>query len=257
MCEPLSGHEAVNKKKGCNYREEEIAGVEKIKIIARIHTDFPTKFGVPRQSGLSDAEGLLVFEPEFRQPDALRGIEEYTHLWLLWGFSEVRQKPGTWKATVRPPRLGGNERIGVFACRSPYRPNPIGLSCVKLERIISHEKYGMCLLVSGVDMMDKTPIYDIKPYLPYVDAHPEASGGFAHEKREYYLKVQMPDEGIEKIPEEKRKVLMQILSQDPRPSYQNDPERVYGVEFAGFEVKFRVEESSLYVVSVTEANRII
>ena len=156
MREPVSGHEVVKKKRGCNNLEKETAGLEKVKVIARIHTDFPTKFGIPRQSGLSDAAGLVVFEPEFRQPDALRGIEEYTHLWLLWGFSEVRQESGTWKATVRPPRLGGNERVGVFACRSPYRPNPIGLSCVKLERIISHEKYGMCLLVSGVDMMDQT-----------------------------------------------------------------------------------------------------
>ena len=243
MREPVSGHEAVVHK-----------GM-KVKTIATIHTDFPTKFGVPRQSGLSNATGLVVFEPEFRQPDALRGIEEYTHLWLLWGFSEVRQESCTWKATVRPPRLGGNERVGVFACRSPYRPNPIGLSCVKLERILSHEKYGMCLLVSGVDMMDKTPIYDIKPYLPYVDAHPEASGGFAHEKQEYHLEVHVSDERIEKIPEEKRETLIQILSQDPRPSYQNDSERVYGMEFAGFEVKFRGEESTLYGVSVTKKQK--
>ena len=226
MREPVSGHEVVTKKKDCNNLEKETVGLEKVKVIARIHTDFPTKFGIPRQSGLSDATGLVVFEPEFRQPDALRGIEEYTHLWLLWGFSEVRQESGTWKATVRPPRLGGNERVGVFACRSPYRPNPIGLSCVKLERIISHEKYGMCLLVSGVDMMDQTPIYDIKPYLPYVDAHPEASGGFAHKKQTYHLEVQIPDEGMKKIPEEKRKVVMQILSEDPRLSNQNDEERV-------------------------------
>jgi tRNA (adenine37-N6)-methyltransferase len=208
MREPVSGHEVVKKKRDCNNLEKETASLEKVKVIARIHTDFPTKFGIPRQSGLSDATGLVVFESEFRQPDALRGIEEYTHLWLLWGFSEVRQESGTWKATVRPPRLGGNERVGVFACRSPYRPNPIGLSCVKLERIISHEKYGMCLLVSGVDMMDQTPIYDIKPYLPYVDAHPEASGGFAHKKQTYHLEVHIPYEGMKKIPEEKRKVLM-------------------------------------------------
>ena len=149
MREPISGHEVVKKKRDCNNLEKETAGLEKVKVIARIHTDFPTKFGIPRQSGLSDATGLVVFEPEFRQPDALRGIEEYTHLWILWGFSEVRQESGTWKATVRPPRLGGNERVGVFACRSPYRPNPIGLSCVKLvTNHFSIEKYGMCLLVS-------------------------------------------------------------------------------------------------------------
>ena len=250
MREPVSGHEVVKKKKDCNNLEKETVGLEKVKVIARIHTDFPTKFGIPRQSGLSDATGLVVFEPEFRQPDALRGIEEYTHLWLLWGFSEVRQESGTWKATVRPPRLGGNERVGVFACRSPYRPNPIGLSCVKLERIISHEKYGMCLLVSGVDMMDQTPIYDIKPYLAFADSHPDALGGFTDQTRKYGLSVEIPEMLLERIQEKKRESLKAVLAHDPRPSYQDDPERVYGMEFAGYEIKFMVEKGILRVTDI-------
>ena len=250
MREPVSGHEVVKKKKDCNNLEKETAVLEKVKVIARIHTDFPTKFGIPRQSGLSDAAGLVVFEPEFRQPDALRGIEEYTHLWLLWGFSEVRQESGTWKATVRPPRLGGNERVGVFACRSPYRPNPIGLSCVKLERIISHEKYGMCLLVSGVDMMDQTPIYDIKPYLAFADSHPDALGGFTDQTRKYGLSVEIPEMLLERIQEKKRESLKAVLAHDPRPSYQDDPERVYGMEFAGYEIKYMVENGILRVTDI-------
>ena len=250
MREPVSGHEVVKKKRDCNNLEKETASLEKVKVIARIHTDFPTKFGIPRQSGLSDATGLVVFESEFRQPDALRGIEEYTHLWLLWGFSEVRQESGTWKATVRPPRLGGNERVGVFACRSPYRPNPIGLSCVKLERIISHEKYGMCLLVSGVDMMDQTPIYDIKPYLAFADSHPDALGGFTDQTRKYGLSVEIPEMLLERIQEKKRESLKAVLAHDPRPSYQDDPERVYGMEFAGYEIKFMVENGILRVTDI-------
>ena len=250
MREPVSGHEVVKKKRDCNNLEKETAVLEKVKVIARIHTDFPTKFGIPRQSGLSDATGLVVFESEFRQPDALRGIEEYTHLWILWGFSEVRQESGTWKATVRPPRLGGNERVGVFACRSPYRPNPIGLSCVKLERIISHEKYGMCLLVSGVDMMDQTPIYDIKPYLAFADSHPDALGGFTDQTRKYGLSVEIPEMLLERIQEKKRESLKAVLAHDPRPSYQDDPERVYGMEFAGYEIKFMVENGILRVTDI-------
>ena len=223
-------------------------------VIARIHTDFPTKFGIPRQSGLiPDLKAEIVFEPEYRNPDALRGIEEFSHLWLIWEFSGAVRKE--WSPTVRPPRLGGNTRMGVFATRSPFRPNPVGLSSVQLDSVELHTDRGPVLHVSGADLMDGTPIYDIKPYLPYVDAHPEASGGFAHKKQTYHLEVHIPDEGMKKIPEEKRKVLMQILSQDPRPSYQNDPERVYGMGFAGFEVKFRVEGSTLYVVSVTKKQK--
>ena len=223
-------------------------------VIARIHTDFSTKFGIPRQSGLiPDLKAEIVFEPEYRNPDALRGIEEFSHLWLIWEFSGAVRKE--WSPTVRPPRLGGNTRMGVFATRSPFRPNPVGLSSVQLDSVELHTDRGPVLHVSGADLMDGTPIYDIKPYLPYVDAHPEASGGFAHKKQTYHLEVHIPDEGMKKIPEEKRKVLMQILSQDPRPSYQNDPERVYGMGFAGFEVKFRVEGSTLYVVSVTKKQK--
>lgn len=231
MCEQIPGTEAVE-----------------MKVIARIHTDFPTKFGIPRQSGLADTRGIIIFEPEYRNPDALKGIEEYSHLWLLWGFSKVKRE--RWSATVRPPRLGGNTRIGVFATRSPYRPNPIGLSSVELVRVEAAEKYGNVLYVAGVDMMDGTPIYDIKPYLPYVDAHPEATGGFAEDKKEYELHVEIPEEWLSVIPEEQRIPLSQILSQDPRPSYQNDPERVYGMEYAGMEVKFRVNGKVLEVCGV-------
>lgn len=231
MCEQIPGTEAVE-----------------MKVIARIHTDFPTKFGIPRQSGLADTRGIIIFEPEYRNPDALKGIEEYSHLWLLWGFSKVKRE--RWSATVRPPRLGGNTRIGVFATRSPYRPNPIGLSSVELVRVEAAEKYGNVLYVAGVDMMDGTPIYDIKPYLPYVDAHPEATGGFAEDKKEYELHVEIPEEWLCVIPEEQRIPLSQILSQDPRPSYQNDPERVYGMEYAGMEVKFRVNGKVLEVCGV-------
>lgn len=231
---------------------EQIPGIETVemKVIARIHTDFPMKFGIPRQSGLADTRGIIIFESEYRNPDALKGIEEYSHLWLLWGFSEVKRE--WWSATVRPPRLGGNTRIGVFATRSPYRPNPIGLSSVELVRVETTEKYGTILYVAKVDMMDGTPIYDIKPYLPYVDIHPEATGGFAEDKKEYELKVEITEEWLSVIPKEQRIPLRQILSQDPRPSYQNDPERVYGMEYAGMEVKFRVNGKVLEVCKVLQ-----
>lgn len=231
---------------------EQISGVEavELKVIARIHTDFPTKFGVPRQSGLADTRGVIIFETEYRNPDALRGIEEYSHLWLLWEFSQARRE--IWSPTVRPPRLGGNTRIGVFATRSPYRPNPIGLSCVKLEKVEMTAKYGLVVHVAGVDIMDGTPIYDIKPYLPYVDAHPEASGGFSEEKKRYELEVVIADKWLRVIPQEKRDCLRQVLAQDPRPSYQNDPERVYGMEFAGMEVKFRVHGRILEICEVVQ-----
>lgn len=220
----------------------------KLEIIARMHTDFPAKFGIPRQSGLADTKGEIVFEPEYRSPEAVRGIEEYSHLWILWGFSGVPDK--TWKATVRPPRLGGNERVGVFATRSPFRPNSIGLSCVKLERTEKRPGEGIILHVTGADLMDGTPIYDIKPYLPYVDAHPEASGGFAEERKGYELQVEFEENCLNIVPEEHREILGQILSQDPRPSYQNDPDRVYGMEYAGMEVKFRVKQNVLIVCEI-------
>ncbi|WP_295158257.1 tRNA (N6-threonylcarbamoyladenosine(37)-N6)-methyltransferase TrmO [uncultured Ruminococcus sp.] len=218
-------------------------------IIARIHTDLPTKFGLPRQSGLVDElEGLIVFEPKYRDPEALRGIEGFSHLWLIWEFSEAKRD--SWSPTVRPPRLGGNKRMGVFATRSPFRPNPIGLSCVTLLGIEKTKDSGLALRVGGADLMDGTPILDIKPYLPIADCRPEATGGFAAEKAGYSVQVVFPDEELEKIPESKRDALKAILSQDPRPAYQDDPERIYGFPYAGAEVRFRVENGVLFVTEV-------
>lgn len=219
-----------------------------LKTIAYIRTDFPTKFGVPRQSGLADTKGQIIFEPEYRSEDAVRELEQYSHLWLIWGFSESERKE--WKATVRPPRLGGNKRIGVFATRSPFRPNPLGLSCVALKKVEIDSEKGPVIHVTGVDMMDGTPIYDIKPYLPYVDSHPEATGGFAEEKKEYKLEVEFPEEFLIRVPEEKRETLIQILEQDIRPSYQNDSERIYGMGFAGLEVRFVVSDGKVTVKEV-------
>ena len=219
-----------------------------MKIIARIRTDFPTKFGIPRQSGLvPELVGKIVFEPEYRDPEALRGITGYSHLWLVWEFSEmIREK---WSPTVRPPRLGGNTRIGVFATRSPSRPNPIGLSSVRLLSVEKTENEGTVLLVSGADLMDGTPIYDIKPYLPLSDCHPDAIGGFSDGKKDYALAVEIPDEIVSAFPADKITALRAILSEDPRPSYQNDPEREYGFPFAGYEIRFRVSDGVLTVLS--------
>lgn len=219
----------------------------KLQKIARIHTDFPEKFGVPRQSGLADTKGVIVFEPEYRNPEALRGLEEYSHLWIVWGFSETPCK--RWSPTVRPPRLGGNKRVGVFATRSPFRPNPVGLSCVKLDRI-EKRKEGMVLCVSGVDMTDGTPVYDIKPYLPHIDAHPEADGGFAGRVKDYELLVEFPERWLEKVPEEHRETLKELLRQDPRPSYQEDAKRIYGMAYAGMEIRFAVKKNVLTVCGV-------
>ena len=220
-------------------------------IIARIRTDFPTKFGIPRQSNLVQSlRGRIVFEPEYRNPDALRGIEGYAYLWLIWEFSEAKRE--TWSPTVRPPRLGGNTRMGVFATRSPFRPNPIGLSSVKLEGVDLDTPEGPVVYVSGVDMLDGTPIYDIKPYVPHVDSHPDAAGGFAAEVKGYALQVEFPPELLEKVPEGSREALLELLAQDPRPSYQNDPERRYGVPFAGQDVRFTVHDGILTVVDVTK-----
>lgn len=229
---------------------EQISGTEalNLKVIAHIRTDFKTKFGIPRQSGLADTKAVIVFEPEFRSPDAVRGIEEYSYLWLLWGFSEVKREG--WSATVRPPRLGGNERVGVFATRSPFRPNPIGLSSVRLDKAEYSEKEGPLLHVAGADLMDGTPIYDIKPYLPYADAHPDASGGFAERRKDYELKVVVPEEWRKEIPEEQIEPLEQILAQDPRPSYQQDSDRVYGMEYAGMEIRFQVDQNVLSICYV-------
>ena len=225
-----------------------------MEIIATIRSDFPTKFGIPRQSGLvEELRATVVFEPEYRSPDALRGLEDFSHLWLIWQFSEaVRDK---WSPTVRPPRLGGNTRMGVFATRSPFRPNPIGLSCVRLEGIRREPELGHVLEVSGADLMDGTPILDIKPYIPYADSHPEARGSFATAHSDDYLQVQFPPELLNKIPQSKQKPLIQILALDPRPAYQQDPERIYGFPFAGLEIKFRVEEETLYVCEVNKEER--
>ena len=218
-------------------------------VIARIHNDFPTKFGLPRQSGLvSGLRSMIVFEPEYRVPEALRGMEGYSHLWLIWQFHQAERD--TWSPTVRPPRLGGNARMGVFATRSPFRPNPIGLSCVKLEAIQQDAKLGTVLIVSGADLMDGTPIYDIKPYLPYADCHPEAIGGFAHEVKDHAVEVVIPEEMLAKVPADKQEALQGVLAQDPRPGYQKDPERVYGFTFAGMEVRFRVAEDVLTVTEI-------
>lgn len=216
-------------------------------VLARIHSDFPTKFGIPRQSGLSgNLLSKIVFEPEFRSPDALRGLDGFSHLWLIWQFSAVRP---TWSPTVRPPRLGGNRRMGVFATRSPFRPNPIGLSSVRLEHIEYDTGEGPVLTVSGADLMDGTPILDIKPYLPFTDSHPDASSGFAEPKRGR-LRIVFPDALLRLIPPEKREGLLCVLAEDPRPAYQDDPERVYGFAFAGLDIRFAVSGGVLTVCSV-------
>lgn len=223
-----------------------------MKVIAHIRTDFATKFGVPRQSGLVEAlRGEIVFTPEYRNPDALRGIEEFSHLWLIWQFSQAVRE--SWQPTVRPPRLGGNQSMGVFATRSPYRPNPIGLSSVKLERVEERPGLGHVLVVSGADLMDGTPILDIKPYLPYVDCRPEATGGFTDRVERRVLEVSCPDELLTRIPAEKREALLGVLAQDPRPAYQKDPTRRYGLTFAGFDVRFTVSGEVLTVVDVVKA----
>lgn len=222
-----------------------------IKQIAYIRTDFSSKFGIPRQSGLVDElEATIVFEPEYRNPDALRGIEEYSHLWLIWQFSECADRP--WSPTVRPPRLGGNKRMGVFATRSPFRPNSLGLSSVKLLGVERTEKEGCVLKVSGADLLDGTPIFDIKPYLAYVDSHPEASNGFALDEKSGSVEVEINNALLEMIPEEKRKALIAVLAQDPRPGYQDDCERIYGIEFAGFDVRFTVFENKLKVIEINK-----
>ncbi len=225
--------------------------MSELSVIAHIETDFPEKFGVPRQSSLvPELCGTIVFEPAFRQISALRGIEEYDYIWLLWKF-DVAEREG-FSATVKPPRLGGNTRMGVFATRSPFRPNPIGLSCVKLDAVEWATQRGPLLYVSGIDLRDKTEIYDIKPYLPYADSHPQARAGFTDQVEFPTLDVVFPDELMEKIPEEKRRALIKTLKQDPRPSYQDDPDRIYGMYFAGKNIRFRVNEGVLRVFEVEE-----
>ena len=220
-----------------------------LKQIARICSPFPTKFGIPRQSGLVDAlRATVVFEPEFRNADALRGLEGFSHLWLIWEFSEARRDG--WSPTVRPPRLGGNARMGVFATRSPFRPNPLGLSCVRLEGIRHDAALAPVLDVSGADLMDSTPIYDVKPYLPYADCKPEAVGGFAASGEGRLLTVRADEMLLAGLPARTREALLGVLAHDPRPSYQNDPDRVYGMAFGGCEVRFSVDGETLTVRSV-------
>ena len=223
-----------------------------LKIIARIHTDFKTKFGVPRQSGLvNELTGRIIFEPEYRNADALRGLEGFSHIWLLWDFSEAHRENEGWSPTVRPPRLGGNKRMGVWATRSPFRPNHIGLSSVRLINISPNTPEGPVLEVSGADLMDGTPIYDIKPYLPFTDSHPEAKGGFAQEQNEAIepLLVQLPESLEQSLSIEKLNALKGVLAADPRPHYQNDPDRIYAMEFADMEIKFRVIGHTLIVLN--------
>lgn len=217
--------------------------------IAQIHTDFPTKFGIPRQSGVvPDTVGRVVFEPPYRNPDALRGIEDFSHLWLIWEFSAARQ--AGWSPTVRPPRLGGNRRMGVFATRSPFRPNPIGLSCVRLLSVEWHTPQGAVLCVGGADLMDGTPIFDIKPYLPYADAYPDARGGFADALTGDRLTVKFPPALLALLPPALRESAVALLRGDPRPSYQDDPARVYGMPYGGFDIRFCVSGGVLTVIAV-------
>lgn len=220
-----------------------------IEPVARMRSDFATKFGIPRQSGLvQDLRSTIVFEPKYRNPEALRGIEGYDYLWLIWQFSEAVRKE--WSPTVRPPRLGGNARMGVFATRSPFRPNSLGLSCVRLLEVEHTQEFGTVLHVGGADLMDGTPIFDVKPYVPYADSHPDAKGGFTDGAGEYLLQVDFPQTLLEKLPEEKRSAAVGVLSHDPRPSYQRKPGRIYGLSFAGWDIRFTVDGDILTVVDI-------
>ena len=222
-----------------------------IQVIARMKSDFATKFGIPRQSGLvEELRSTIVFEPEFRNPDTLRGIEDFSHLWLIWQFSEAVRTE--WSPTVRPPRLGGNTRMGVFATRSPFRPNSLGLSSVKLLGVEQTKEFGTVLHVGGADLMDGTPIFDIKPYIPYGDCHPEATGGFTDTAGDFLLEVDFPAGLLSQLPEEKRAAAIAVLSHDPRPSYQRKPDRIYGLTFAGFDIRFTVDGEKLTVCDVSK-----
>lgn len=222
-----------------------------MKIIAHIKTDLPEKFGIPRQSGLAKGlKGRIIFEPEYRNPDAFKGLEGFNYIWILWQFEGTDREK--WSPTVRPPRLGGNKHVGVFATRSPFRPNSIGLSSVRLERVEYTRDNGPILHVSGIDLRDNTPIFDIKPYLRYVDCHEDATDGFAGDTKQYALKVDFPEELLDKLPQEKRQAIIEVLSQDPRPSYHSDPERRYGVAYAGYDIRFFVEDDTVRVFEVTE-----
>ncbi|MBQ3080024.1 MAG: tRNA (N6-threonylcarbamoyladenosine(37)-N6)-methyltransferase TrmO [Clostridia bacterium] len=223
-----------------------------IRPIAHLECDFPTKFGLPRQSGLnSDLTGRIVFNPEFRNPDAVRGLKEFSHIWLIWAFS-VPEREG-WQATVRPPRLGGNVRVGVFATRSPFRPNPLGLTVAKLLEVVTEGANAPYLVIAGADMMNGTEIFDIKPYIPYADAHPEATGSFAEEMRGYRLRAEVPEEMLKVFREPQQRALLSALELDPRPAYQNDPNRAYGFLFAGYDVRFTVRDGVLRVFEIVKA----
>ena len=220
-----------------------------MEIIAKMRSDFASKFGIPRQSGLvEELRSTIVFEPGYRNPECLRGIEDFSHLWIIWQFSQAVEQG--WSPTVRPPRLGGNTRMGVYATRSPFRPNHMGLSCVKLLGVERTQQHGTVLHVGGADLMDGTPIFDIKPYIPYSDCHPEASGGFTDYTGEFLLNVNFPEELLSRLPENKRDAAIGVLSHDPRPSYQRNPDRIYGLNFAGFDIRFQVKESVLTVLEV-------
>ena len=222
-----------------------------LKIIARMKSDFPTKFGIPRQSGLvTSLRSTIIFEPEYRNPDALRGLEDFSHIWIIWQFSEAVRTQ--WSPTVRPPRLGGNARLGVFATRSPFRPNALGLSSVQIAGIEQTAQYGTVIHVYGADLMDGTPIFDIKPYIPYADCHADAVGGFTDHAQDFILKVDFPENLLSEIPNEKQQALMDVLSHDPRPSYQADSDRIYGVSFAGYNIRFTVQDSTLTVCGVEQ-----
>ena len=222
-----------------------------LKVIARMRCDYTEKFGIPRQSGLGEGPvGEIVFEEEYRDANALRGLSGYSHIWLLWGFS--KNKSTGFKPTVKPPRLGGNTRMGVFATRSPFRPNNLGLSSVKLLGVEHTAEFGTVLHVGGADLMDGTPIFDIKPYIPYGDCHPDATGGFTDKAGEFLLKVEFPDELLKNLPEDKQEAAIGVLSHDPRPSYQRKPDRIYGLTFAGFDIRFKVSEDLLTVVEVNK-----
>ena len=220
-----------------------------MEIIAKMRSDFASKFGIPRQSGLvEELRSTIVFEPGYRDPECLRGIEDFSHLWIIWQFSQAVEQG--WSPTVRPPRLGGNTRMGVYATRSPFRPNHMGLSCVKLLGVEHTQQHGTVLHVGGADLMDGTPIFDIKPYIPYSDSHPEASGGFTDHAGEFLLNVNFPEELLSKLPKNKQAAAIGVLTHDPRPSYQRNPDRIYGLNFAGFDIRFQVKESVLTVLEV-------
>jgi len=232
-------------------QEKDISCELSLECIAKIHTDFPDKFGVPRQSGLvEELKATIVFETKYRNPDALRGLEGFSHIWLIWGFHHNKRE--NWAPMVKPPRLGGNMRMGVFATRSPNRPNPLGLSSVRLDGIEYHREYGPIIHVSGVDLVDQTPIYDIKPYLAYTDSHPEALGSYLDKIEDSRLKVEFREELLNQLPKKYHEAVMGVLSQDPRPSYHDDPERIYGFYFAGYNIRFKVNDNYLSVYEVTK-----